>query len=115
VAAVGLLSLNLPGGVPAYVIGNGIASGGFVCLSGIFLPRFFGRRHLGAISGANMACMVIASGLGPLLFGGCVYATGSYRTILLLSMLIPALLALLTLKADNPQRALEPAEPAVAK
>ena len=103
-AAVGLLCLNRPGGVIAYVLGNGMASGGFICLSGIFLPRFFGRLHLGAIGGVNMACMVIASGIGPLLFGACLHFTGSYVAILSISVAIPAVLALLSLKADNPQR-----------
>ena len=68
-AALGMLFLNHPGGVPAYVIGTGIAGGGFVSLSGIVFPRFYGRKHLGAIGGVNMASMVIGSGFGPLLFG----------------------------------------------
>ena len=61
----GLYALNSESGVLAYVVGNGVAGGGFVCLSGIVWPRFFGRAHLGAISGVNMSTMVIASGLGP--------------------------------------------------
>lgn len=111
-AAIGLLCLNRPGGVTAYIVGNGLAGGGFVCLSGIFLPRFFGRLHLGAIGGVNMACMVIASGLGPLLFGWCAQTTGSYRLVLTASVAAPALLAILSIKADNPQRNLSPIQPA---
>ena len=103
-AAMGMLFLNQPGGIPAYVIGTGIAGGGFVSLSGIVFPRFYGRKHLGAIGGVNMASMVIGSGIGPLLFGWCHHATGSYRIILLLSVVIPMLLAIMSLKADNPQR-----------
>ncbi len=103
-AAMGMLFLNQPGGIPAYVIGTGIAGGGFVSLSGIVFPRFYGRKHLGAIGGVNMASMVIGSGIGPLLFGWCHHATGSYRIILLISVVIPMLLAIMSLKADNPQR-----------
>ena len=103
-AVLGMLMLNQPGGIPAYVIGNGIASGGFVCLTGIVFPRFYGRKHLGAISGVNMSSMVIGSGLGPLLFGACHHFTGSYRLILIASIFIPTALALLSLRADNPQR-----------
>ena len=103
-AAMGMLFLNQPGGIPAYVIGSGIAGGGFVSLSGIVFPRFYGRKHLGAIGGVNMASMVIGSGIGPLLFGWCHHATESYRIILLLSVVIPMLLAVMSLKADNPQR-----------
>jgi sugar phosphate permease len=103
-AVLGMLRLDQPGGVPAYVIGNGIASGGFICLTGIVFPRFYGRKHLGAISGVNMSSMVIGSGLGPLLFGACHHFTGSYRLILIASIFIPTALALLSLRADNPQR-----------
>jgi MFS family permease len=105
-AALGMLFLNQPGGIPAYVIGSGIAGGGFVSLSGIVFPRFYGRKHLGAIGGVNMASMVMGSGIGPLLFGWCHHATASYRIILLLSVVIPMLLAVMSLKADNPQRKL---------
>ncbi len=103
--AVGLLSLASPWGVPAYVIGNGIASGGFVSLSGIIWPRFFGRLHLGAISGVNMSTMVIASGLGPMCFGWCLQIAESYRPVLLMSVFVPGIFGLLSLWADNPQRA----------
>ena len=105
-ATLGMLFLDKPGGVSAYVIGNGIASGGFVSLTGIVFPRFYGRLHLGAISGVNMSAMVIASGLGPLAFGLCQQFSGSYRGILVASVFVPTLLALLSLRADNPQRKL---------
>ena len=105
-ATLGMLCLDKPAGVPAYVIGNGIASGGFVSLTGIVFPRFYGRLHLGAISGVNMSAMVIASGLGPLAFGLCHHISGSYRWILIASVFVPTLLALMSLKSDNPQRKL---------
>ena len=103
-ATLGMLFLDKPGGVSAYVLGNGIASGGFVSLTGIVFPRFYGRLHLGAISGVNMSAMVIASGLGPLAFGLCHQLFGSYRWILIVSVFLPAFLAALSVKADNPQR-----------
>ena len=105
---IGLCYLTTPVGVAAYVIGNGVAGGGFVNLSGIVWPRFFGRLWLGSISGANMSTMVIASGLGPLLFGWSEQWTGSYRPILLWSMMAPAGLGALSCWADNPQRRLNP-------
>ncbi len=103
-AAIGMLHLDQSAGVVAYVIGNGIASGGFVSLSGIVFPRFYGREHLGAIGGLNMSVMVIGSGLGPLLFGACQHFADSYRLILIACGIIPTVLALLSLWADNPQR-----------
>lgn len=101
---VGLYALNSESGVLAYVVGNGVAGGGFVCLSGIVWPRFFGRAHLGAISGVNMSTMVIASGLGPLIFGFSGQVLASYRPALLFSAVLPLFLAVGSLWADNPQR-----------
>jgi len=106
-ATIGMLFLDRSLGEWGYVIGNGIASGGFVSLTGIVFPRFYGRRHLGAISGVNMSAMVIASGLGPLFFGLCHHYSGSYQWILLISALVPLLLVFLSLAADNPQRKFE--------
>ena len=100
----GLYQLTHNWGVIAYVVGNGIAGGGFVSLSGIIWPRFFGRLWLGSISGINMSTMVIASGMGPLIYGWSEQMGGSYRPILLLSMIIPLALAILSFWADNPQR-----------
>ena len=51
-----------------------------------------------------MSVMVIGSGLGPLLFGACQHFADSYRLILIACAIIPAVLVLLSLWADNPQR-----------
>lgn len=106
IGAIGLFQLNAPFGVAAYVVGNGIAGGGFVNLTGIVWPRFYGRLWLGAISGAGMSTMVIASGLGPLVFGWVSEVSGTYRPVLLASLFVPAFLSVLSLWADNPQRRL---------
>ena len=68
-SVIGVIYLDTKSGVLLYIIGNGIAGGGFACLSGIVWPRFFGRKWLGSISGVGMSSMVIGSGIGPLLFG----------------------------------------------
>lgn len=102
--AIGLMRLSEPGGIALYVIGNGICGGFFGSLSGIVWPRFFGREHLGAVSGVNMSAMVIASGIGPLVFALSVQAAGSYSWALAASVTIPALLFFGSFFADNPQR-----------
>jgi MFS family permease len=102
--AAGLMVLHTEVGKWAYVIGNGFCGGGFMALSGLVWPRFFGRERLGAISGLNMSLIVIASGIGPLLFGISKQWVNSYVPILIVSVIIPAVLAVLALKADNPQR-----------
>ena len=60
------------------VVGLGIGNGSFGALSGAFLPRFFGVKHLGAISGFFMSLIVVSSGIGPLAFSWAQGASGSY-------------------------------------
>ena len=67
-------------------------------------PRFFGRIWLGAISGMGMASMVIASGIGPLVFGVSLSLFDRYAPLLWLSAAVPALLMAVSWWADNPQR-----------
>jgi len=106
----GVMNVATAPGAVAYVVGNGICGGCFSALTGIVWPRFFGRLHLGAISGMAMSSMVIASGLGPILFSLSLAATGSYTLILWISALIPAALLVGAFRADNPQRRFAPAE-----
>ncbi|MEZ5297318.1 MAG: hypothetical protein R2697_13860 [Ilumatobacteraceae bacterium] len=46
------------------------------------MPRLFGRRHLGAISGVQMSAMVIGSAIGPALFAAVKSIAGSYEAAL---------------------------------
>ena len=101
---LGLIYIESGMGLIAYIVGNGMCGGCFSALSGIVWPRFFGRTHLGAISGLNMSSMVIASGFGPLAFSLSKAATGSYGAALWICALVPALLAVGSFHADNPQR-----------
>ncbi|MEQ9319193.1 MAG: MFS transporter, partial [Polyangiaceae bacterium] len=49
---------------------------------GTSTARYFGRRHHGAIRSSLSRLGVIATGLGPLVMGASVTATGSYRAAL---------------------------------
>ena len=102
-SVIGVIYLDTKSGVLFYIIGNGIAGGGFACLSGIVWPRFFGRKWLGSISGVGMSSMVIGSGIGPLLFGAFFAMTGNYLSVLWICSIIPALLFFGCAWADNPQ------------
>jgi OFA family oxalate/formate antiporter-like MFS transporter len=101
---IGLIYLSNSVGLIAYILGNGMCGGFFSALSGIVWPRFFGRTHLGAISGLAMSSMVIASGIGPLAFSLSKSSVNSYGAALWICAGIPAVLALCSLRADNPQR-----------
>jgi len=87
-----------------HIAGLGISGGCFGSLSSIVYPRFFGRQHLGAISGLFMTTIVIASAVGPFLFSLAAAHLGAYRAGFYIAALAAGLLAVASLRADNPQR-----------
>ncbi|RKY09882.1 MAG: hypothetical protein DRP66_01100 [Planctomycetota bacterium] len=85
-------------------LGYGVTGGMWGIIFSVALPRFFGREHLGAISGLTMSICVLASAVGPWLFSRGYRQTDDYRTVIGLSMVIPAAIILMALKAENPQQ-----------
>jgi OFA family oxalate/formate antiporter-like MFS transporter len=86
------------------VLGFGIGGGCFGGLSSVVWPRFFGREHLGAISGLFMTVIVLASAVGPFLLSAAELFLGSYRSGFIFAALLAAALGIAALRADNPQR-----------
>jgi OFA family oxalate/formate antiporter-like MFS transporter len=101
---VGLSVLDHPAGRILFVIGHGASGGLFAVLTTVPFPRFFGRTHLGAISGLNMSIMVFASALGPFLFSAGMDYFGSYRAVTLACLIMPVIIAVLGWVARDPQR-----------
>lgn len=87
-----------------HIVGFGISGGCFGSLSSVVYPRFFGRQHLGAISGQFMTIIVIASAGGPLLLSLSEAYLGSYRAGFWIASVVAAALAIGALRAENPQR-----------
>lgn len=87
-----------------HVISLGISGGCFGSLSTIVFPRFYGRQHLGAISGVFMTTIVIASAVGPFLFSLSDLLLANYRIAFVMSAAFAVALAIAALWADNPQR-----------
>lgn len=85
------------------VVGYGISGGFFGLLLSVTWPRFFGRKHLGAISGFTMSMMVAASSLAPFLFSLSLTLSGSYRISGLFCLAFSILLLVASFKADAPQ------------
>lgn len=104
VGSLGLAMLGTPLGKYLLVGGYGVAGGLFVVVLTVAFPRFFGRAHLGAISGLNTSVMVFASAIGPILFDIGRKATGSFTVVLLLSCLMPVAVGIMGLRARDPQR-----------
>lgn len=74
-----IANLDISGLYLPAVIGLGISGGCFGTLTSVVLPRFFGRAHLGAVSGVQMMAIVIASAIGPSMLANVQSITGSYQ------------------------------------
>ena len=99
----GSAHLGTPLGFFFTVVGLGVAGGHFSVLTTVGLPRFFGRRHLGAITGASMTAIVVGSALGPSLLALSRSVTGSYAPSLYVAAALPLALALLALWPLHPR------------
>lgn len=99
----GLIFLNKTVGWWITIACFGLTSGFWGVLSNVTFPRYFGRDHLGAISGLTMSIQVIASALGPYLFSFGKNYLGSYKNTAMLILILPLTILLLSFFADNPQ------------
>ncbi len=102
-ASLGLSLLHLNIGYYMLIVGAGILGGLFAVLAAVTWPRFYGRKHLGAISGVSMQMIVFSSALGPLMFSYSYKLFGTYSVIALAGLVGLAFIAIGSLKADNPQ------------
>jgi len=84
------------------ICGNGVVWGLYTVLIGVTWPRFYGLKHLGAISGFSLSWTVIGSALGPYMFSLSMNFTGSYDLVAWICLGISVVLVTLAFKADNP-------------
>ena len=103
VASIGFLYLPTAAGIPLLVAGFGMMSGFFAVLNTIAWPRFYGRDHLGAITGKVMSFLILASALAPSIFSLCFTTFGSYQLLGWLGLAFLVFLVFGSLKARNPQ------------
>jgi len=82
--------------------GNGVVWGLYTVLIGVTWPRFYGLKHLGAISGFSLSWTVIGSALGPYMFSVSMDLTGSYDLVAWICFAISIFLIALAFRADNP-------------
>ena len=83
------------------VAGAGLNLGLFTVVSSVTWPRFFGLKHLGAITGYAMSFIVIGSAIGPFLFSLSKRFAGNYQPGLIICLILGILLFVLSFKADN--------------
>ena len=87
-----------------YGVVLGVLGGLMRTLSTVVYATFFGRRHLGAISGISSTVLVAASALGPLPMGLARDLLGEYNQALYLLSLLPLGLAVLALFMRRPHK-----------
>ena len=83
------------------MIGFGIQQGVWGCLSVVTWPRFYGRKHLGAISGLFMGVVIFASAIGPAFYGISQQITGSYNTSAWVAVFMNLLILVWAFKAHK--------------
>lgn len=82
----------------------GATSGLSRIVSSVIWADYFGRRHLGAITGLATPIGVAGTAFGPLLFGVGRDVMGTYNTVLILSAIAPLLLGIAALFLRKPQK-----------
>jgi len=94
VGSLGILNLESIWYRLMLVVGFGVQGGVWGCLTVVAWPRFYGRKHLGAISGAFMGAQVFASAIGPAVFGMSESFNGDYSSAAWISVALNLLLLL---------------------
>ena len=106
VGSLGILNLESFWFRLMLIIGFGVQGGIWACLTIIAWPRFYGRKHLGAISGVFMGAQVFASAIGPPVFGLSENLNGDYSSAAWISVALNLLLLLGTVRAVSYYRPL---------
>jgi len=101
-ASLGVLFLASPVGIPLTIAGIGILGGFFAVLNAIAWPRFYGRKHLGAITGKVMGMLVLASALAPSAYSMVFSTFSSYQLMGYFGLAFLLFLSIASIKADNP-------------
>jgi sugar phosphate permease len=87
--------------VLGYAVLLGFTGGLFRTVSGVIWSQLFGRKALGAITGAATTFMVAGSAFGPLPMGWARDRYGSFDGVLSVLAILPAVLAVVTLLLEK--------------
>ena len=96
-----LLSVNL---ALAYGVIAGFKGGLQGIVTSVVWAKYFGRRHLGSITGVTTMLIVAGSALGPMPLGIARDLLGSYTITLLGAAILPLALSIATLIFGKPPK-----------
>jgi MFS transporter, OFA family, oxalate/formate antiporter len=104
-AALALAShlVNTPVAV-VYGLALGAAMGLYRTVTAVAWAHYFGRTHLGSISGAASTILIVGAALGPIPLALAWDLLGSYRLVLNVSVLLPLALSGASLLMHAPQK-----------
>ncbi|MEM7532567.1 MAG: MFS transporter [Chloroflexota bacterium] len=90
----------------AYVYGilAGTRGGLFMIVRSVIWAKYFGRQHLGSITGVVSTLNVAGSALGPMPFGIARDLMGNYQTVLIGFAVLPLIFAVATLLYVHPPK-----------
>ncbi|MEM7125857.1 MAG: MFS transporter [Chloroflexota bacterium] len=102
-----VMALYLTGPTMAMLYGVmlGTSIGMIVLVQNIIWANYFGREHLGAITGVATTILMIGNGLGPVPLGFARDLLGSYDLALYLLALLPFALGIGSLLVGKPEKA----------
>jgi MFS family permease len=89
-----------------YAVAFGVNNGCTMTFFGYVWPRYFGRKHLGAIQGTGQMIAVTGAAIGPLPLAIAIDVLGSYQTTLLMLAIYPAICAVATMFLRTPPQLL---------
>lgn len=100
------LALYMPSVELAFVYGMilGTLLGLSRMVNSVIWAQYFGRQHLGSITGVTTTIMVAGSALGPMPFGIARDVLNSYHLVLTVSAVIPLILAATNLFFGKPEK-----------
>jgi cyanate permease len=90
-----------------YGILLGLTNGFQMTVQMVIWAKYFGRKHLGSITGVAQLLTVVASALGPMPMGIMRDVFGSYTMGLTVLAVMPFVLGIVVLFSRKPQRGVE--------
>jgi MFS transporter, OFA family, oxalate/formate antiporter len=83
----------------------GATAGSFHAVGSVVWAKYYGRQHLGTITGVTATIVIVGSSLGPIPLGVARDTLGSYNQALLILAIFPILLAIAAMFTPKPEKA----------
>jgi MFS transporter, OFA family, oxalate/formate antiporter len=87
-----------------YGVTLGVTMGLQRSVNGLIWATYFGRKHLGKITGYSMIILIVGSALGPLPLGIGRDLAGDYNAVLAISAVVPIILSVVSLFVHSPRK-----------